>query len=1408
MSTEPSGKKLSLEQRIEQAKNRDILEVAEALGMEMKRNSTHEYYWTEHDSLKVNTRKNTFRWYSRTDVFGDPVDLVQAVKEVSFKEAIHFLETGEFKEATIDTRPREEFSYYLGRYEEPFIAADNYLQTVRGLSADTINFFGQQGVLAQAKKKAKDGSLESVVVFKSLDKKGNVIGASLQGIEPRPELYERKGYLKQILAHSDGLSGLSVDIGTPKRLVFAEAPIDLMSYYEANKDRLSDVRLVSMDGLKIGTISRYTMELLAELQGKTDYQSDLNKVGEALEALVSTTTFFKDGKNADLIALAVDNDEAGREFIADLEEKGIPIQSDLPPLSPGQEKTDWNDYLKEQKGVVEDYEKKVDELISEITKDDTNYYLWHDEELNNMDAGDTVVEEFHSSLEDTRYQIAGVTLYVAESINDGATGYLSIEGHALDDNGIRDYLSDKGLSGAAAVEFLRKLQAELPDIWDKVIDYYDKQLNTIIEKYGLTEEITSNQKEKPLDNYQETLDSDAGEFHRTSDFSGDVSPRTASQPVVDEPQPDFPVIAHLQFTTRGAYVSNKKQDYHIVDGKELRRLNRFAPTLQTTAQWYLKELADSKVFYVYATASGAQEIIQINFQKKNFAHLAGISPVNITMAEALEDFAYGRGDYENILLSNAIKDKMKVIPLLPEILEAESFVFNDLSDVEKLHNIDMSKAINPEDTDLLVLFKNTDKEGLIPASLMRIKGSLGENLNKIDKEVVLGVYRERNGVLEQLSINEEYVKDGGQEMLSILKNNQYQEVSEENLTQSEIVSPALFTQVLDAAYNVGNPKDLGIEFPEESKAAWVIYDELSRIHSGNFTSIVDAADQIGLVDKESNFYQEWSQDRVYNKTYHVRVQWFEKWPDGPQLPFNEADLIEYETFAKELYKQNSIYYAAHQESKLEADLVTNEGYFPYTKVKFSVYAPEGELLQEVRYDVADETKPISQLLALGPRRLKEAADLAAIDKRIWLEVGSVKGLDFEKQLDSDGDGYSDYEERSLGSDRYNANSTPGQLQESVPQPAETMIPQHQVEGEKKMDENQTRLFDNLADVTPSQPVPEEVTDTRTIAEIIQVRDTKALSKRMKEGIKEYFNSDTYKNFLTTMSKFPDYSPGNIGLILAQNPKATHVASFNKWRDDFGRNVNKGSKALWIWAPMMVDKIDKKTKEVVLDDNGKPVKVMRFKLVHVFDVSQTSGKELPKPVYELTGTYEEYGRLFNAAREVSKVNGVPISFVADANGARGYYDTVNKEIAILEGMSEQQTLKTIFHEMAHSDLHSLGDGYTSSERELQAESIAFVVASHYGLDTSEYSFAYLASWSRDKVGLSDLEAQLDIVQKEASSLINRIDATLEKYQAKDVTKDSFQEKLSQYNEVSTPTAEKTEEKSDPKKEELGNEEMNL
>ncbi|MDG3296418.1 DUF3991 and toprim domain-containing protein, partial [Streptococcus suis] len=235
------------------------------------------------------------------------------------------------------------FQYYL--HEEPFQQARTYLKDIRGLSNQTINSFGRQGLLAQATYQA-----ESVLVFKSYDHNGRLQAASFQGLVKNEEKHKR-GYLKKIMNGSHGHVGISFDIGNPKRLIFCESVIDMMSYYQLHQKQLSDVRLISMEGLKLSVIAYQTLRLAAEEQGKLVFLDTVkpSRLSHYLQAIQETTTFFQTHSN--VITMAVDNDEAGREFFQKLSDKGLPITKDLPPLQGLETKSDWNDIVKQQKEI-------------------------------------------------------------------------------------------------------------------------------------------------------------------------------------------------------------------------------------------------------------------------------------------------------------------------------------------------------------------------------------------------------------------------------------------------------------------------------------------------------------------------------------------------------------------------------------------------------------------------------------------------------------------------------------------------------------------------------------------------------------------------------------------------------------------------------------------------------------------------------------------------------------------------------------------------------------------------------------------------------------------------------------------------------------------------------------------------
>ena len=1584
-----------------QAKSLDILEVARSLGMEMKRKSHREYYWAEHDSFKIDTVKNTWHWYSQ-NIFGDTINLVQQMRNVSYKEAMVFLETGSFPEAKPVEEERKPFNYTLAPYEQPFVEARTYLKEIRGLSDDTIDFFLEKGVLAQVKRKDKDGVLEDVLVFKYLDRNQQLVGASLQGLVPDQERHPGKGYLKQIMYQSESISGLNVSIGSPKRLIVAEAPIDLMSYYELYKGELNDVRLVAMEGLKEGVLSHYVLEILQErgelAMDERDYtkSSELTRTSRFLSVAAEISTLFHDHKYDDLITLAVDRDKAGTDFITKLREKKIPVVDARPPKREGQEKTDWNEILKQEKHPLDNQEsianteenamrlisyKDIKRENEALTKSLNNriqsrelsiefapdFYLYdvfaklgnsHPTKYLN-DKRMEVLSPIHSLL--TSIDNQTIDLYKKKGTPEQDSLYQALKPHQrtlgvdistqfIGELAIAAYNTNKQIeslsSDSFGVYFGERTLDNLSQSVEQMLEYPLIESGTIDFAYGfvvtpntlfhyleeqegevvLNRELLDNlmsrldtqpikimeaseEKEKSLGGQETTNNSEQnkkaetklGDFPEESQVAAPLPEANISQPLNDLSPSQTRSQPLLHFSINEDRKSIHRDNYHPISDKDLLKLNRYAPHLQNAAQWYLENVADSQITYFYQDGADTNSLA-ISYNRESFMHLTGIFPYREgqTAGQTLLDFAAGNGQFDNILIANrgaafdnilianrgAAFDKLKVLPELPTIVDAESFYFGDLSDVEKFHSLNLGKAIRSNDQDVLLAFRTVD-DTVLPASLMRLRKSLNLLLDQTNQEkIILGVFRERDGHIDQLSINEEYVKDKGAEMLSVFKNKQFEEVSKEieqstpeNTLNSPLLDAVMFTQVLDTVYNLGVPADIS-KTPEEFHQAWNQYLDYAKQHNDKFDQIVAAAGEDNLLDKNSDFYKEWKQDHIYKENYHVRLQWVEERPDGPKLPFKETELIPYQDFARELYKANQSFYQLHQEGLKQVTGGHPEGYISPTKIQFSIYAPDGELIQDsIRYNIGEEINPIAHKERLGTREMREHPELMKIDGTIftqyhlerlaseldisqfsyaledtpyaeqllsqvpygvlenspigfsdsshdsrlgfisfdgmdsvevenlsaWFEKLGVKDSpleqvalvekwqkeikslsekveqtittvreEFEKsqeeeikleeqvhkkqglKSDADADGVSDEEELLQGTNPYDFRSKPG----SKP------------EGEESLQEDEVVL----------------AAGSLAVADFIQNKDMAGLSRHLKEGIKEFLDSDKYKDYLTKMSQLNNYSNRNLRLILAQNPEARQVASFKQWKENFGRYVKKGEKALRIFKPMTKIKKDENN-QPILDKNGKPETVTFFGLVPVFDVSQTEGKDMPKAAEvkeQLTDL--DYANLYRALMAIAKENDVSVRFEEMGNNKHGYYSVPENQIVLRSNeMNKAQIIKTFLHEMAHAELHHADnpqkENLTRSTAELQAESVAYVVSSYYGIDTSEYSFNYLSGWSTDKETLADLEAQLDIVQQEAKSLMVRMDQALEQLRLSQEkqTKRGFEQKLEKFKD---------------------------
>ncbi len=280
--------------------------------------------------------------------------------------------------------------------------------------------------------------------------------------------------------------------------------------------------------------------------------------------------------------------------------------------------------------------------------------------------------------------------------------------------------------------------------------------------------------------------------------------------------------------------------------------------------------------------------------------------------------------------------------------------------------------------------------------------------------------------------------------------------------------------------------------------------------------------------------------------------------------------------------------------------------------------------------------------------------------------------------------------------------------------------------------------------------------------------------KLEDGLKEIFDSDKYKNYLNTMAKFHNYSVNNTLLINQQKPDATLVAGFDSWARNFGRHVKKGERGIKIIAPApyMVKKekqlVDPKTGEKLFNPDGTPktteveVKIPVFKVSYVYDISQTYGKELPTlGVAELGNTVD---RAKDYIDSLKKVSPVPIEFGETNGDSKGFYSPSNQSITIKGGMSDAQTIKTMVHEISHAKLHNPealkeeGKRKSKGTIEMEAESVAYIVCQHFGIDTSDYSFGYIAGWSEGK-GTEELKESMQSIRETSSEMIYRIEGNL-------------------------------------------------
>jgi pcfD len=1462
----------------EAAKNLSIISVAEQLGMELKRTGAYSYMWTEHDSFVIDARKNDFHWNSRSE-FGDVIQLVQTIQGVTYKEAMHFLETGEFKKVDLTAQigPKEPFRYSLERYEHPdFKASRSYLRDQRGLSDDTIDFFLSQGSMTEATRKKGD-YFEPVIVFKYKDNTGFLAGASLQGVVENRVHYPERGRLKQIMRNSDGQLGFSVDIGKPKRLVFAEAPIDLMSYYELHKDNLQDVRLVAMDGVKEGIISRRFMELYAEMNGKA-YQVDQN-TGKALETVVNTTDYFKDGQHQNMITLAVDNDAAGHNFITRLQEKGIPFQITIPPiLQPDQEKEDWNDFLKRGN-------ESPNELVHVYSADEES---WHYQGYFSKEIALAKAQEL--TADDVKAFVSARQL-TKEEVHQEYTRIINQEKerkHTMSEvhESGAEYETEKPDNSrlAQAKRKLERLKGEADEAINAAYSHQsltngqpmnDKrgggrfmQKQEQIENRVFSKLDEIKEQEERIERLKEREDRKAAGLNRQGnglDMSVQNIPRIREEiekaergessyrpETIKRYKKELERLEGIQDKVDGLVIQPETQA--LIDAGEVKQWAKqpniyFVKGLRRVALELTEEGRFELSPKYRPNTDEEKEMVNklLSNQKKREDETQKSALTPDTSNLSPEDAEWLKQNWNNISFSVEPKKRMVIDSDKTVTFEKPSNPLGDSSraleenqstkeeismaepftDVQKEHIREFFKTrISDVQTDYIFLNSGQEDLGyfldgylfanhyaelypLSPEKQVDILMSrlisddgrefdeieLGFTINRIDKDFLrnkfgynpdtpIEEYRQSEKNIDRIQAKEEEAflqsidREDFNKVLELVKENDVWTVFQLQTDEELGVNTS---QVYDFIERYLDPNhDLDYGFDNQFFSNLRTEDLLKKAEEKGLYLNQEKTSTINqLREKEEAVLPAIEQE---SKQEIIEYKLKPRWESADEITANS-------------FEELKMKFLEQMDRRIELEKKFTASNLEFQKDRHSIAMgvwPDKRILKYMRDDSFDFEVNGFRIESSWNDNPYDLLDSISEDGKIFYEMTyheiqkemeeyqRVQNEEIhhhnrkdEMDRDLDGDGISNSDEMLQGTDPYNAASNLHKKQE---------------ERERKTD----------AEVAAGATITEAIAtknSEQTISQLVANKDTKALAEHLKEGMKNYLDSDQFKSFLDTMSKFHNYSLNNIHLLKMQNPNVTQVASFNKWKTDFERTVKKGSKALKIWVPYQVKtKIPDKQKELTFGQpekemDQKEITVTRFKLGNVFDVSQTEGKELPKAIHELTGSVKDYEDLYRAAKAVSMDNQVPISFEEiKRENTRGYYSPSENRIVISKKLKgEEHILKTIFHEMAHADLHKETNAQYGDDQyrkqELQAESVAYVVASHFGFDTSSYSFGYLAIWSKDKNGFEDMVEQLQVVQKEAKSLIDRMDAKLELVKNKTVVKDKFADKLQQAKEKS-------------------------
>lgn len=1380
----------------EVAKSRNILDVADALGMELFESSRGELRWTEHHSFVIFPETNSYRWFSKAES-GDVIQMVQTVradegKEVGFKEAVAFLNDPNLQEADMTkfvTRKESEPFKYLLRDHDSIEIAKDYLVNQRGLSPETVEFFRQQGNLVEAtrifssetveKMQERRGVAEEnrvhgehrepVVVFKSFDVEGNIVGASLQGIEENTVLHGERGRLKEIVRNSESNTGFSVDVGDPKKLILFESAIDLMSYYEikSQANELSDARLVSMDGLKKNTINKYFKELYFP-----EGQIDKNQTGNFIEQFNRNLENYQNPKESLAskgieIILAVDNDDAGRTFTESItsELKNIPVSADVPTLSEGNEKMDWNQFLQE-KGAIGG--------AKTVNKDNKIITNSNGRGLSIERTGD---ERLFSDVE---YHSEGLDIRVFTDPENKSQSTAMVIAFDLNARLLEEETwIHEGFQNEAD-QFKKNLLVD-----DRL---NPKFLNSFIDKWNEYKMGNNQYRDRPIDEGLIIFD-----MKKTLDELG-----------ISEFGEQFSLPeGELQFNTQ----PNKES---------------------------LKNNLDSEKIYSYVESYESGVRLRFTNDQSNLYD-------NTVMLMTFDNNGYLDGDawvregYLNqaeLIKTELVSDNHLNSRYLASFLEHWNTEMSEINQrQEKLPN---ENVVTFEQLQALDVDKEINwlEQVQLPEGELDLLETLPEGVSKNvpnNKEFeLLKNERDKNNWKSYLNDVENQQSNEPKNSLALNESVKYTE--EKIYSQVSAHDNGLQIRFLTDPNNIADKTILLMNFDMNARMTgdWIHENYLvEAAHLKNDLLINNTLNPKYL----DSFIENWNEQKkesnqFKNEPIEQNLLTFDNLkavdenglidtfvqkslPDG-ELDFKEfiptENLKVFPDSARKLIEEYS------NKAKISSDFVYDYAGVEYEEFKISDQVffsidTHGNSYHELSNE--EVSKALADALMNGEISLSKV-----YDEEIIQSLTPEAREFWNRQVNSGSEELNEQVEFEEDVEAFDAKNTYEE---------ETKIMEREAAAKKELNlqENIEQTHENLFDYSKATP--------------------EAISKQALQLIRNYSEDPKdFEKYMDFMSKFPKLSPRNVALIQEQWQGANAVATFAQWQavgkklNLSGEDVNTSTRTfknnstgnsqnvvmdslsvkagqksqITLFRPIMNEIIP------VLDKNGTPVKKDNGKLLYknikqatadekrliregklkkysiqakdpetgkglfttykVFELSQTNLKPeaypkiMPNRHYNFNIDQAKLLEVTKGLQEYSKSIAVPI-FVDDKQvlgNAKGAFYPNDQKILLNSLNTDGENVATTVHELAHATLHNpkFTEKYRTdadmprSRQELEAEMTSYLVSKHFGLDTAEKSIGYMAAWTKNLQNLDDkqLNSSLSRVHKTTRHMIDSIE----------------------------------------------------